>query len=546
MPFQRLGFIFDKSLSAANFIDRSIDRYGDRCFLTFAEPLLLDKSYSQMMASELLAAVNRCSNVLAERGTERHTRVAIWKANSPDYFVYGNAVIRAGGIAVPINGGMQVDTLIAYLNYAGAKILITDCERFDRLDAAGFRAHCRTLETVFVTDGVRDGCLSMPALMAAAGGAFRPVRLSSDDDILIVHTSGTTGTPKGVLHTNGSFVAGLKGILKMSAWVSRDERLLGAMPYNHYIAFQTIGAALVTGNNGLLVSMPTAPLMLNLIQKFRPAAIFSFPHVYVEMYDHGMKDHDLSSVKLWMAGADSSHEAHIREFVKNGSMIKLFGKTLLPSLYIDTLGTSEVGFPAFRRISSKYSTLFSRCIGRSMSAGPRVKVADEHGDVLAPMQVGRLMVKGATLFKGYWNAHERLHGVVKDGWWWTGDLGYRDRKGRYFHLDRDVDLVRTRYGDLSTLLLEEHILKHPSVSEAVVVARTLADGDTVPHVYVQVRRGALATVSELLRWTKAGLPADTAPVAEHISLQLIESRQIPRGLTGKILKRELRRQLETA
>jgi acyl-coenzyme A synthetase/AMP-(fatty) acid ligase len=543
MSLKRWKFIFDRTLSSSNFIERALATYGDRPFVRFDEPLLLDKQYSQMSVSELLAAVNRGSNTLQQQGLQRFSRVAICKSNSPDYFVHGNAAIRAGGIAVPINAGMQTQTLIAYLNYVGARILITDIARFDALQAVDFRTQCAALDTVFLTDGMRTGALSMQTAFAGASDKFRPVDVCRDEDILIVHTSGTTGVPKGVLHTDGSYIVGLRGMLRIGALLSQSARFMSVMPFNHYIAYQGIGASLIGGNNGILVGAPTAPRLLDLIQEFQPAAVFCFPHSYADMYDYGLQGYDLSSVKYWMAGADSSHEAHIREFVKHGSLVKLFGKALLPSVYVDTLGSSEVGFPAFRRVSSKYSRLFARCIGSPLSPGPRVKVADEHGNEVPRMQLGRMMVKGPTLFKGYWNAHDRLHGVVKDGWWWTGDMGYRDRQGRYFHLDRDVDLVQTRGGAISTLLLEERILNHPQVSEAVVVGRSLSDGDVAPYAYVQLRRGAQADASELLQWVREGLPAAASRISGLIELQVVNAAQIPRGLTGKVLKRELQRQL---
>lgn len=541
MNLKRLSFILDRDLSAANIFEKALQRYGDQPFLAFDQPLALDQPTTKLSVASLMGWCNRFSNLLLAHGLRRFERVAIYKANAPDYFIYGMGAIRAGAVAVPINGGMATAVLFDYLNYTGARHLVTDSERHDALLQAGIHAHCPQLRNIFISGPSHSGGLPLGALLAEQPVTFAPVPLCSDEDMLIVHTSGTTGTPKGVLHTDGSFVAGLKGMLKNGP-VMKQQKFLSAMPYNHYISFQSIASALIAGNEGVLVT-DTAPCnLLALIQASRPEVVFSFPHSYVAMYDHGLDRHDLSSVKLWLAGADSSHEAHIREFVKHGSLLRILGKTILPSVYIDTLGTSEVGFPAFFRCSSKYSTLFSRCIGRRFFSGPQVKVADASGRRLPPNTTGRLMVKGPTLFKGYWNAHDRLHGEVKDGWWWTGDLGYRDPQGRHFHLDREVDQIQTSAGPVSSLLLEEHMLKHPAVVEAVVIGKNQPAGGTAPMAILQLRSGADTDPAHLQRWLERAIP----PSAGCAGIRLVAAAEIPRGLTGKVLKRELRNQWNTA
>ncbi|MDX1589537.1 MAG: class I adenylate-forming enzyme family protein [Oleiphilaceae bacterium] len=540
MSWARVQFIFDRELNAGNFLDKAYQRHGDFTFLHFDQQTLLGEKTDHVRLSQLIAQANRVSRLLLSHSIERFNRVAIYQNNSPDYFLLGMATIRAGGIAVPIHGDMATDIFIEYVNNTGSRYLFTDSERYAELLEAGFLEKCPCVEQVFITDQTGQGDQNVFAeTLAGFPAEFEPVSPWPDEDIFIVHTSGTTGIPKGVLHTSGSFIAGLKGMLKIQP-VFKGQRFLSAMPYNHFISYQGISSAAIAGNEGLLLQKDVAANVLDCIQSFRPQVVFCFPHIYVDIYDYGLESHDLSSVKLWMAGADSSHEAHIREFLQYGSLLGCFGQVFIPSAYIDSLGTSEVGFPAFIKVSTKYSKTFSRCIGRSTFAGPRVKVADENGRKVKRLETGRLMVKGPTLFKGYWNAHDRLHGVVKDGWWWTGDMGYRDRRGRYFHLDRCVDQIHSANGVLSSLLLEEHVLKHQGVTEAVVVARNTPDEGQQPLIFVQSRRGRSVSKEEMELWVREALPEGV----RCGGVQFVDREAIPRGLTGKVLKRQLREDME--
>jgi acyl-CoA synthetase (AMP-forming)/AMP-acid ligase II len=167
-----------------------------------------------------------------------------------------------------------------------------------------------------------------------------------------------------------------------------------------------------------------------------------------------------------------------------------------------------------------------------------VKVADETGRPLPAGQVGRLMVKGPTVFKGYWNEHHRLHGVVLDGWWWTGDLARHDRKGRFYQLDRDSDCIRTNACPIYTLLVEEELLKHPDVHEAVVIGIPAADGGEKPLIVLQAKEGR-DTFDEpaAMRWIAENIPLPR-PCTDVIVVR--NDVDLPRGLTGKILKRVLR------
>lgn len=543
-PCNRLRMILDRGLTVANLVDKAAAAHDDTPLFLLDAPVPYADLGDRVEPKRLQRFADRMAHLLTSRcGMRRYDRVAIIKANGGDIVLLGMAIIRAGGITVPINGGMSPEIVASYLAYTGARILITDHATYRRLRLNGGlpRDLCHILFTDAeprhgAADDVRVTGLAA-ALDEIEPRPFAPVKLGADDDVLICHTSGTTGVPKGVLHTNGTLVAGIRGQLMIQP-VFRGDVAVSASPFNHFINHLGLMAALAGQLRVWLLANPEPKAVLDLIDREKVSVVFCFPHTYLALYAHGLDRHDLSSVRIWMAAADSSHEQHILPFVRRGAFLRLFGRRVLGSVFMDTLGTSEVGFAALINPIADFAGRFGRCVGWPSFAGPRVKVADELGRELPTGEVGRLMVKGPTLFKGYWNAHDMLHGVKHDGWWWTGDLAWRDRAGRFYHIDRAVDVIETAAGPVYSLPIEELLLKHPGVAEAVVVAAD-GEGGKAPLALVQPMPGQSLDPQAVRRWANEHLPPHSALFDVHV----VESDTIPRGLTGKVLKRVLRERL---
>ncbi|WP_225414633.1 class I adenylate-forming enzyme family protein [Stigmatella hybrida] len=536
-PFNRLRFTLDSTLTLANVADKASAAHHSGAVFYLQEPLpysgLPERSVS---AKEMLGFINRLGNVLLAAGLKRFDRVALYKTHSPDYFFLGLAIVKAGGIAVPINPRMPHRDLRNYLAHTGARFVITDPETFtggvqELAPSSGVEKWLFT--TSPGTVGVPSVVLSQE--LPRASDQLQPVELASDSDVMIVHTSGTTGFPKGVLIGNSGIMSALRANLAMQPF-SRKNKALFIGPYNHYATYLGMMTSLVGGAPVWVHSQFDAESVLKTIERERISVFVGFPDSYLKMYHHGLDKYDLGSMRAWMSAADASHEVHIRAFTQHGALFRVFGRPVIRAVFVDAWGTSELGFFGLSRISTSGTKQFSRCIGRPSPFGHKVKIADETGRELKPGQVGRFMVKGPMLFKGYWNAHDRLHGVFIDGWWWTGDVGYRDGSGRFFQLDRAVDVVETRQGPVYTLPIEEQLLKLPEVGEAVVIGVPDADGSTVPSAVIQLNPGMTADADELLRRANQKLEAKDA----LRRIVFVDESQIPRGLTGKVLKRQVR------
>lgn len=533
MLWPRLNFILDRSLTCANVLEKSIAAYGaDFELLRFSGSL---RAYgvagSALTLGELQQLVNRVSAALLQAGLRRHERVAICKRHEVDYLLLSLAIIRAGGITVPINGGMAADDLRAYIAYTGARFVFVDASTVGRLDPAAQAQG--TFQAVSTAGEATPGAQRLADFLAVDASSFVPVDIAVGDDVMIVHTSGTTGTPKGVLHGSDSIVLATRGQMLIQPF-TRNNRLMLATPVNHHITQASIVTCLAAGLPAYVPADEQGAALLALVTEERSSLVMAFPDAYQSMCDSDLGAHDLSRVKAWMAAGDSSHEVHIRQLTQHGAFARLFGRRVLGSLYVEFFGSSEVGFAAMLKVSTAATTRYARCVGWRTPVSPLVKVADADGRPLPRGQAGRLMVKGPTLFRGYWNLHSSLHGTQIDGWWWTGDIVRRDAWGRYYHLDRAVDVIDTAAGPVYSLVVEERLLAHPAVADVAVI-EVHRNGRSLAAAVIECRPRLQASPAALAAWVhgQGGVP-DVLPIV------LPEGESLPRGLTGKVLKRRLR------
>lgn len=538
----RFKIAFHKNLTVANLIDEVCRIQGeDRVIFKFNEPLgHYGLHEDEITTGRFRKLVNAVSNAMASLGISQYDRVAVYKDNSFDYFLLSYAAMRLGAIAVPVNGGMRVGDLAYYLKQTGAKAICVDPASLERIRAELGEVPAPVEVTIVVDPeeretGQRD-IVSLTPMLRDAPTDFTPVRMYRDTDVLICHTSGTTGFPKGVLHICDSLMRAAQGQLRIEPITARNLVMMAA-PMNHHIS---VSGCLTT----MAAAMPTyiwidrdPDATLRTIDEEKVNIFFAFPDLYLRLYRAGLDRYDLSSMRMWMSGADAMHEVHIRAFTSKGAFLRLFGRPVVRSVFNELLGTSEVGVVALMKASHAGTKLYARCVGKPTPISPKVKVANEEGDPLPAGEVGRLMVKGPTLFKGYWNEHHKSHGVVLDGWWWTGDLAYKDRKGRFYQIDRAVDAAYTPRGPVYGLPLEEEVLKHPEVHEAVMLAVPKPGYGDVPAFVIQAKAGCDPDPEELRAWiderTRPAHPIEKVVVVH-------KDEDIPRGLTGKVLKRVLR------
>jgi acyl-CoA synthetase (AMP-forming)/AMP-acid ligase II len=296
------------------------------------------------------------------------------------------------------------------------------------------------------------------------------------------------------------------------------------------------------------------------MKAFQPTMVASFPRTFVELATGPLPVEAAANVHTWFNTGDGAHYGHIRRLVKLGrrpaGLVKPWllpadkaSEAALPgSQFIDGLGSSEMGMALFGQVTSPETERNDRCIGKPLEVVEKAAVLDERGNELPDGIVGLLGVKTPTRTPGYWNDPEMTRRFELAGYWLTGDVVRKDAEGRFYHLDRTVDVIDTDAGPIYSLTIEEVILADVSdwvVDCAVVGVPANNGGGQQPVATVRLQPGIDAPPASVLleRVNVAVTAANLTPVAALVIARHAED--LPTGVTGKVLKRELRTRLAT-
>ncbi|RRN44525.1 long-chain fatty acid--CoA ligase [Lautropia dentalis] len=501
---------------------------------------------------------------MQQMGLHYGDRVAVVKKNHFDMHVIMLGAIRGGGVACPLNSDFAADKLDPYLVNIGARIMVTDTPTITRLieEKARFGgiSHVVMAESTVTEASAREDLearisTAIPSFksvswieeaLAKVAQPMAPVPRKPQDPIYLTHSSGTTGFPKAVILSNEGQSHAARGMVIYSAVTPRD-RVYVLVPFNHQACVTTLNSALIFGMNTYWASdirfQFDPKRALERLSQGRFAAFFSFPYAYIQMAGEDMDRHDLSSMKIWGCTADAAHEAFQRKFVQVGCFFRNIGLPIPGSMFVDSQGSSEVGTPTVMRYITTLTRKFDRRVGRygSVPFGPNFMVLREDGKRARRGEIGRLYVRGKTVSPGYWNNHEKTYAEHTGDWFFTGDVVKQLPDGNLVQLDREVDVIHGRDGDIYSLPMEEIIHKHPAIYDCCVYGARQEDGSQSPAVAVALREGFQITGTTLMQELNAMLPHDS----QLVHLDVIAYDEFPLGFTGKTLKRTFRDRTES-
>ena len=571
---QRLPLAFGR-ISLEQIPDRAAKAHGQRTLFTTDTPVRWgvpalrqlygdDRAWS---ATRIRSTAGYLARALQERvQIGRGDRVAILKENHLDIHILIAAIVRAGGVACPVNGKFAADKVFPYLLNVGAGVVISDVATLLRiLRQKGRFGRARTIivaekrELVDASDrleletmlaATEDESIRLEFiedLLGTVAGELAAIPRHGSEPLYLVHSSGTTGFPKAVILENGAQSHAVRGWLCYVHLSRSRDRGFVAVPNNHQAVILTFNSALLLGLPGHWTAAYDrddfdAERVVEELARGGYTGFFGFPIVYTLLKEVTLESYDLSRMRFWASTADAAHEAVQRRVVAVGGAFRSFGLPVTGSVYLDAQGSSEVGTPSVIRYVSTFTKKFGRRIGRPGSTpfGPRVRVVTSDGAPVRPGKAGRLEVKGRTLFGGYWNNHPLTYAVMRDGWFFTGDIVRRGDDGHLVQLDREVDVIHTRSGPVYSLPIEEVLHKHPAVFDVCVYGARQEDGSQLPVAAVALRQSPLIDAESLRREFNAELP-------EHDRLwrvDIVRWADFPIGITGKTLKRVFRERTE--
>ncbi|MFE6774080.1 class I adenylate-forming enzyme family protein [Streptomyces fimicarius] len=479
-----------------------------------------------------------------EAGVRKGDPVGVYAGEGIDALLHFLALSSLGAIAALVNGRMKPAVAAEYLARIGVYGLVGTAGGIDRLRESGGLPKTLAFEKDLRSfPRTRSARPSLP-------GVF-PYRHGEDDLVMLCHTSGTTGPPKAVTFGHRQFFRGKRHRL-VSFPDAGSNRMLSALPQTHSAGISYLMTATLLGLPTLVMADSSGEAVHDAAGWFRPTLVVAFPQTYAELAQLDLSPSAVGNVHTWINTGDSAHEAHIKALIRHGRRpggrsgglpVALPGgrSSRAGSRFIDGLGSSEMGMALFRKVSEPERQDYDRCVGRPVKVVERATVLDPDGRQLGPGRAGRLGVISPTRTPGYWGNTELTGKSSVSGFWLTGDIVYRDRRGRFFHLDRVPDVIETAEGPVYSLPMEEAILLGlPEVADCAVVAVDAPPplGKQAPFATVLLKPGAkapadlLAALNDVLR--ARGLTALSAAVLAT------EPEHFPTGATGKVLKRSLR------
>jgi long-chain acyl-CoA synthetase len=530
-------------VNLANLIEDGIRRYGEYDYCYFE-----GKWWTN---TELNETANRLGNALKKLGVGRGDRVVTQLPNCVEIFAAFNAVFKIGAAIVPMNPVLRPDQISYIYRDSGACVAITTSDYLPWIMEA--RKNAPGLKHIILVDkGDVPDTLHLEKLLSRASSDLKAEDMENDDLAALVYTSGTTGNPKGVMHThyslwinalayNDANITYLPTTLRSAqrelnvrkytmeerfqevTGLDRNNPYLAVLPLSHSYGLGYMNFGNLAGARFIIMRWWNPEEALRLIEKFRITLITFVPTMYWHILESPNFDkYDLSSLRYCACGAAAMSPEVAKKWKEKTGLDIQEGWGMTESGAI-TSGNAPLRTP---KIGS---------IGFSMLACNRISVVDEEDRELGTGQTGELVIKGPTIMKGYWNMPEETAETLKNGWLHTGDIGYRDEDGYFYITDRKKDLIIRGGENVSPREVEDAVCKHPAVAEAACVGYSDRVYGEEIKAFVVLKQGEVCSEADIVEFCRQHLPTYKQPKR----VQFIDA--IPKNMLGKTLRAELRK-----
>jgi fatty-acyl-CoA synthase len=439
-------------------------------------------------------------------GVRKGDRVLLDLQNGPDFIVALFGILRADAVAVPVSPANVSGELKHYLEDSGARIALVERDVAERF--AGLR-----LEHLEVMDDFSYG-----------GEAPAPSAATADDLCLMPYTSGSTGQPKGCMHTHATCLHNIAG---SALWkhVTADTVALATAPFFHVTGLIHSFLATVYAGASIVIQRRWDPLeAARLVERHRCTHWDNVPTMVVDLLSHpGALVHDVSSLTSIFGGGSAMPEAIAQKLFELCGVryIEGYGMT-------ETISQTHINPPQNPK---------QQCLGIPTFDTESLVVDPDTLRVLGPGEQGEIVVRGPQLLKGYWGKEKEFRaswcGVEGKPFFRTGDLGRTDADGYFFIADRLKRMINAAGYKVWPAEVEAAMYKHPAIKECCVIAAPDARrGETVKAVVV-LKPGAAASAEEIMDWARGRMAAYKAP------RRLSFADALPRTASGKLMWRAL-------
>jgi len=475
--------------------------------------------------SQLKERAARLANALSSLGVGRGDHVGIFLYNCLEYpeILWANFLL--GSVAVTLNFRLVSEEVVYVQEVAKLKVLILGSEFLDRIEPV--KSRLSGIDTFISLGKKAEGMVSYHDVMEKGSAILPPTMADDRDAAVVLFTSGTAAFPKAVVLTHQNLItAGL--IWAADVGIRYGDNCLVVTPFYHIGAVGYHIAHAMCGASTTCFPQPNwdPELFLKTVEKERITYLYITPGMYRQVFSvPDFRKYDLRSWRVCITGSEPVPKATVEEMAENLPYGRIYNE----------YGLTEATGPTVSVAKHEMAIAKAPSVGRPF-INTDVRIMDESGHECELGQIGEIAVKGDQVMKEYLNDPETTAATLREGWLYTGDLGEMDDEGFLYVVDRKKDIIISGGENISSVEVESILYKHPKIMEAAVIGiPDLKFGEGVCAIVVP-RGGERILEEEIVGYCKAHLASFKKP------RKVIFTDALPRNPSGKVLKRDLRKQ----
>ena len=503
-------------MSLALLSDDSIRRYGEYEALAFEGRRITNMDQHR--------AASRVAHALVRLGVQPGDRVVVMLPNCPQVMQSYGGILRVGAVIVPVIfllGETEVAHIVAD---SEAKVVITSSDMVGKIEKQiGVLPNLR--HVLLVDGGGEGGLRSFEEETSGESDRFEVVPRGEGDLAVILYTSGTTGTPKGVALSHANLESNARASASLFE-LDRERWSVGVLPLSHSYGLTVMNAGHILGTRSALLRWFNPEEVLKAIQEFRAEAMSGVPTMFMYLLNYpGASAYDTSTMRAWGSGAAPLPVELVEPFERRfgGKLLEGYGLTEASPV------VSAHRLSGVRKLGS---------VGQPIP-GVTVSIRDDDDRALPTDEVGEVCVQGPNVMLGYYRNPEETAKTIRGGWLRTGDMGRLDADNYLYIVERKKDLIIRGGFNIYPRDVEEALYAFPAVAEAAVIGLpdTLMGEEVV--AFVVLKPGQAATADEVAGFCQTRLAKYKCPK----EIRFVDA--LPKSPVGKILRKELRGQAQT-